>query len=142
MVLGGVVAVGSVRLREFQQELDAHDAAVHFGDDVVRLGYDLGRCSAERQRSWDHPDDDHVGFLEALSVRAELVERLVRWRWLVIEQARAAGATWAEVDDAARLVGGSCVSMEYNKWTLSELTGRQLRSGGFVTTNVRESRAP
>ena len=26
-----------------------------------RLGYDLGRCCSDRQRPWDHPDDDHVG---------------------------------------------------------------------------------
>jgi hypothetical protein len=44
--------------------------------------------------------------LEALSARAELIERLVRWRWLVVEQVRAAGASWAEVDDAARVASG------------------------------------
>ena len=44
--------------------------------------------------------------LAALRARAELIDRLVRWRWLAIEQARAAGARWTEVDDAARLAHG------------------------------------
>ena len=44
--------------------------------------------------------------LEALSARAELIDRLVRWRWLVLEHSRAAGAAWVEVDDAARLARG------------------------------------
>ncbi|MGH9186057.1 MAG: hypothetical protein ACRD0U_09625 [Acidimicrobiales bacterium] len=44
--------------------------------------------------------------LAALTARAELIDRLVRWRWLTIEQARAAGAGWTEIDDAARLVHG------------------------------------
>jgi hypothetical protein len=44
--------------------------------------------------------------LAALEARAELVDRLLRWRWLAIEQARAAGASWAEVDDAAGLPAG------------------------------------
>ena len=52
-------------------------------------------------------DNRPLVVLEALSVRAELVE-------LVIEQARAAGASWAEVDDAARLVGGE-VKTEYER---------------------------
>jgi hypothetical protein len=44
--------------------------------------------------------------LAALAARAELVDRLLRWRWLAIDQARAAGATWAEVDDAVGLPAG------------------------------------
>jgi hypothetical protein len=44
--------------------------------------------------------------LGALEARAELVDRLLRWRWLAIEQARAAGAGWAEIDDAIGLPAG------------------------------------
>lgn len=38
--------------------------------------------------------------LEALAARAELIDRFTRWRWLAIEDARRAGASWPEVDAA------------------------------------------
>lgn len=44
--------------------------------------------------------------LAALSARAELINRLVRWRWLASEQARATGATWTEIDHALHLPHG------------------------------------
>jgi hypothetical protein len=44
--------------------------------------------------------------LAALSARAELIDRLVRWRWLASEQARATGITWTEIDHALHLPHG------------------------------------
>jgi hypothetical protein len=38
---------------------------------------------------------------EALAARAELADRLCRYRWLAMEQARAAGLSWAEIGCAA-----------------------------------------
>lgn len=52
--------------------------------------------------------------LGALAARRELVHRLVRWRWIAIEDARAAGATWAEIDEALGMTPGrSCT--EYHR---------------------------
>ncbi len=44
--------------------------------------------------------------LQALEARQEITERMIRYRWLAIETARAAGATWAEIDTALDLRAG------------------------------------
>lgn len=57
---------------------------------------------------------DKAAMLRALEARRELVHRLVRWRWLAIEDARAAGATWSEIDEALGTAPGrSCT--EYHR---------------------------
>lgn len=58
------------------------------------------------------PDKDVM--LGALVARRELVHRLVRWRWIAIEDARAAGATWAEIDEALGMAPGRSFT-EYHR---------------------------
>ena len=67
----------------------------------------------ELARSEGRPPDKDA-MLGALVARRELVHRLVRWRWIAIEDARAAGATWAEIDEALGMAPGrSCT--EYHR---------------------------
>lgn len=44
--------------------------------------------------------------LQALEARREIAERMVGHRWLAMETARAAGASWAEIDTALGLRSG------------------------------------
>ena len=45
--------------------------------------------------------------LAALAARNELVSRLVRFRWLAVEDARASGAGWADLDAALDAPAGT-----------------------------------
>jgi len=47
-----------------------------------------------------------TAMLQALEARRELVERLARWRWIAIEDARAVGASWSEIDQAIGVAPG------------------------------------
>lgn len=44
--------------------------------------------------------------LQALAARREIVDRMLHHRWLATETASAAGATWAEIDNALGLAPG------------------------------------
>ena len=66
---------------------------------------------------------DKLTMLGALQARRELVHRLVRWRWIAIEDARAAGATWAEIDEALGMAPGRS-NTEYHR-----KLARQIRRG-------------
>lgn len=44
--------------------------------------------------------------LQALAARREIVDRMLHHRWLATETARAAGATWAQIDNALGLAPG------------------------------------
>jgi hypothetical protein len=57
---------------------------------------------------------DKATMLSALVARRELVHRLVRWRWIAIEDARAAGASWAEIDAALGMAPGRS-RLEYER---------------------------
>jgi hypothetical protein len=61
--------------------------------------------------------------LHALEARRELVDRLSRWRWMAIEDARAAGASWSEIDDAIGAAPGTAWA-EYDR-----VLGAQKRFG-------------
>lgn len=56
---------------------------------------------------------DRAGALEALEARAELIERLTRRRWLAVGQARDAGASWDEIEAAARSPRRGLARYEY-----------------------------
>lgn len=72
--------------------------AYHVLVDVV-LDAELVRAEGRRP--------DRTAMLNALETRQELVERLSRWRWIAIEDARAAGASWLEIDGAIGAPSGT-----------------------------------
>ena len=51
--------------------------------------------------------------LGALAARAELIERLTRWRWLAAGQARDAGARWDDIDATVGSRRPGLARMEY-----------------------------
>lgn len=72
--------------------------AYHVLVDVV-LDAELARAEGRRP--------DRAETLHALKARRELVDRLSRWQWIAIEDARAAGASWLEIDGAVGAPSGT-----------------------------------
>jgi hypothetical protein len=58
---------------------------------------------------------DKAVLLAALTARGELSERLRAGRWHALEQARAAGASWAEIDTAELPWGSGSARDDYER---------------------------
>jgi hypothetical protein len=73
--------------------------------------------------------------LAALAARRELADRMNRHRWLAIEAARSAGASWAEIDVALDAKAGA------GRREYETVLARQ-KAFGFVDTNRADPGRP